>query len=254
MPIYSKSAWKPVPSSDSRLSTHIRAGWPLACLHAVAEATDHTIIYSPDLIWQHAIVLSDESSMQAFNETILPYRPIPLGLAINILFWGSVWWLVITGIAWVWRDIRHADSLPEIRSGDSAEPFVMPEHVLCPRCGYDQRGIIAQWTDACPLQGTCTECGLQYEWLDLLKPWCVENASSQYRLVRRMIGTFVRSVLAPWRFWREIRITHEHRWRHMAAYLCAGHWHVSACCAEQRRHGGEELEDTGFCTRDDFQR
>ena len=37
-------------------------------------------------------------------------------------------------------------------------------HRDCPRCGYDLSGEIATWTEACPVRGLCTECGLEFAW------------------------------------------------------------------------------------------
>lgn len=49
----------------------------------------------------------------------------------------------------------------------------------CPRCGYDLRGTIATWMQQCPLEGQCTECGLRFEWRELMSVrflmprWCI---------------------------------------------------------------------------------
>ncbi len=37
----------------------------------------------------------------------------------------------------------------------------------CPRCGYDQSGVITTWQDTCPLHGTCAECGLALAWREV---------------------------------------------------------------------------------------
>ena len=53
----------------------------------------------------------------------------------------------------------------------------MPE---CPRCGYDLRGITESWRNACPVDGRCAECGLEFAWRDVFAgdamapSWCVE--------------------------------------------------------------------------------
>ena len=83
----------------------------------------------------------------------------------------------------------------------------MPVHthssIQCPRCGYDQRGEVATWGDAWPLSGTCTECGLEFEWGPVLAPekfepaWCVEYAESRFGFLRNSSKTFWRS-LWPW--------------------------------------------------------
>jgi hypothetical protein len=54
-------------------------------------------------------------------------------------------------------------------------PSSSPHTPECPRCGYDQQGAVASWhadpaaeSAACPLTGTCSECGLVFAWPDLL--------------------------------------------------------------------------------------
>ena len=105
----------------------------------------------------------------------------------------------------------------------TGEPEAIPsdDPVRCPRCGYDQYGEIAQWTDRCPLESTCTECGLRIRWTDVLSPrrrgprWCVEYAAG----VRSFLGRGVCTLLLaywPWRFWSSLKMTHEIRWRGIA--------------------------------------
>jgi len=71
----------------------------------------------------------------------------------------------------------------------------------CPRCGYDLRGAVATWNDTCPMSGTCTECGLFFEWAELfsavfaMPPWCVEAAQRRRRLPGQAVATFARSWL-----------------------------------------------------------
>lgn len=81
--------------------------------------------------------------------------------------------------------------------------------VGCPRCGYDQRGVLDTWPDAdppaCPLTGVCSECGLTFAWGDVLVPgrvgprWCWERGEGAR--VGRLMSTAVRAVW-PGRFWR----------------------------------------------------
>ncbi len=40
--------------------------------------------------------------------------------------------------------------------------------ILCPTCGYDLRGTMGDWSRACPLRGVCSECGLQFEWAEMI--------------------------------------------------------------------------------------
>ena len=94
----------------------------------------------------------------------------------------------------------------------------------CPRCGYDLRGAVATWGDKCPMTGTCTECGLSFEWAELfsaafaLPRWCVEAPEPRRRLPRQALATFARSWL-PWPFWSALRMSHPSRWRRLVAYL-----------------------------------
>ena len=85
--------------------------------------------------------------------------------------------------------------------------------VRCPRCGYALRGEIKTWTDHCPVDGRCTECGLRFAWVDVFTPdlfgprWCVEFAPRR-RLAASVVSTWARS-LWPWPFFRALRMTHE---------------------------------------------
>lgn len=96
--------------------------------------------------------------------------------------------------------------------------------VHCPRCGYDQRGAIVTWTETCPLEGTCSECGLKFEWPELLSDhvrwprWCVEFATGLLVFPIRAATTLAFTVW-PWGFWRSLRMHHEIRWRRIIAYL-----------------------------------
>lgn len=79
--------------------------------------------------------------------------------------------------------------------------------IECPRCGYDVTGTMSLWTESCPLEGRCTECGYEYQWAEVLgsmrrvPAWFFETA--QRRLIRSAISTSVRT-LAPWWFWRKV--------------------------------------------------
>lgn len=97
--------------------------------------------------------------------------------------------------------------------------------IRCPRCGYDLRGKVATWEDACPLAGTCTECGLTFGWAEVILPekfeptWCVEGCGrGAVRFIRSCIGTLARSFV-PWSFWRRLSMSHRIRPRRIAAYL-----------------------------------
>ena len=93
----------------------------------------------------------------------------------------------------------------------------------CPRCGYDQRGAISTWTESCPLNGVCSECGLEWRWAEVFNPrlhrprWCVEYGrviAFPWRCVKTLCVSFW-----PWRFWWGLQMSHEARWLRIAAYL-----------------------------------
>lgn len=82
----------------------------------------------------------------------------------------------------------------------------------CPRCGYDQSGVVASWTDECPMAGVCSECGLEFEWGDVLNrsrvllPWLYEHRRgySFFYAPRTMFRA-----IRPWKFWAEVQLHHE---------------------------------------------
>jgi hypothetical protein len=95
--------------------------------------------------------------------------------------------------------------------------------IRCPRCGYDQRGVVATWNETCPLNGVCSECGLHFGWCDVLVPerfepqWCVEYASRLQGVPWAACKTFVRSFW-PWGFWTRLQMSHRIRWLRLGMY------------------------------------
>src|SRR5262245_53782582 len=84
---------------------------------------------------------------------------------------------------------------------------------LCPRCGYDQSGAIAAWERAgpgrCPLDGRCTECGLEFAWRDLLNPEYARRGTFFEHARTGLAGAFARTwvrCLWPWSLWRWVRM------------------------------------------------
>ncbi len=94
----------------------------------------------------------------------------------------------------------------------------------CPRCGYDLRGTTALCSEACPLTGTCPECGVVCDFSEILSPklskpaWCVEYTPGWLRLPVRSLMTFAMTFW-PWGFWRSLKMTHEPRWRWVGLYF-----------------------------------
>jgi hypothetical protein len=99
----------------------------------------------------------------------------------------------------------------------------MAETPSCPRCGYDQRGVIDSWTRSCPLTGICSECGLEFAWRDLLderfkiKPWFFEHALRRH--VRSFFYTLWRS-LRPSSFWRWVRLEDDIDLHRLGIFAC----------------------------------
>lgn len=98
------------------------------------------------------------------------------------------------------------------------------DRVRCPRCGYDQRGVMNQWTTSCPLTGRCAECGLEFRWAELLVPekfaplWCVEYVrGGPFGIVRSCFGT-LRRAHWPWGFWKRLSMSHDVRWRRICIF------------------------------------
>lgn len=98
----------------------------------------------------------------------------------------------------------------------------------CPRCGYDLRGAqparADAGTDALPSRGRCSECGLDFAWIDVLDParhnvsWLYEHAPRRRGRLpspawRRAYVTFLRTLWPP-AFWHKVTVhTRVSRWR-----------------------------------------
>lgn len=82
---------------------------------------------------------------------------------------------------------------------------------ICPKCGYDQSGEIATWESQCPMEGRCPECGLEFEWADVMDPsrvdlgWYVEHAKTKRGMLRRTPGT-IKKLIFPNVYWRAVGV------------------------------------------------
>ncbi|MEX2219575.1 MAG: hypothetical protein WD749_12550 [Phycisphaerales bacterium] len=105
-------------------------------------------------------------------------------------------------------------------------PVAAPE---CPRCGYDQSGVVASWNTsappACPLDGVCTECGLEFRWADLISERLLHETRffevAQWQLTRSFVRTMV-TALRPRAFWRWVRMEHPISWVRLPSVPLAG--------------------------------
>ncbi|MCZ6835835.1 MAG: hypothetical protein O7G85_08685 [Planctomycetota bacterium] len=76
------------------------------------------------------------------------------------------------------------------------------------------------------MTGVCTECGLPFEWGELLcnrrvvPRWCVEYARG-WRLWPTAIKTLLVLYFRPRKFWRELKMVHEPRWGRLGMILLA---------------------------------
>ena len=80
----------------------------------------------------------------------------------------------------------------------------MAQTPTCPRCGYDLSGIVASWTNSCPLTGICSECGLKFRWGAVLMPLLRGTIELLDSAARPNIHCLLQSVLGcyrPWVLW-----------------------------------------------------
>lgn len=95
---------------------------------------------------------------------------------------------------------------------------------ICPKCGYDQSGIIATWGLACPLRGQCTECAYEFQWANVIDParvdllWYTEHIHRKRDLPYRSLQTLWR-LLFPNAFWREVGVHTRIRFRTLLLWL-----------------------------------
>ncbi|MCC7389253.1 MAG: hypothetical protein IT431_10840 [Phycisphaerales bacterium] len=95
---------------------------------------------------------------------------------------------------------------------------------ICPRCGYDQSGIVATWEDRCPVRGRCSECGLEFWWWQamaerVLGPaWSVEHGE---RLSPRRWARAYWAGLWQWGLWERFDLVARTRARRLAAFAVA---------------------------------
>lgn len=109
------------------------------------------------------------------------------------------------------------------KSSSAAHSAAVTSDPRCPRCGYALRGAVDTWKDSCPLGGICTECGLDFQWRDVMTPawaeprWCVEYGPPR-RIPLRALQSLLMTFL-PWKMWSQLQMHHEIRPARMAMYM-----------------------------------
>lgn len=94
---------------------------------------------------------------------------------------------------------------------------------FCPRCRHDVGGVRSAWREACPLHGTCPECGLTFRWGEAIDGvlaypwWTCEDARGPGSMIGRSIAQLlIASVGVPWMA-RSLRLEHRiQTWRLLA--------------------------------------
>lgn len=121
------------------------------------------------------------------------------------------------------------------------KPETRPPH--CPRCGYDQSGAMARWESSCDVAGTCPECGLHFDWADLLRedrarlPGFIEHPGHGGAwlgavFLGRALRTWLWTLFPP-RFFARVKMHHRFNLARMLLWLpalCAAMFLAAAAC------------------------
>lgn len=114
----------------------------------------------------------------------------------------------------------------------------------CPRCGYDLGGMIASWHDSCPLEATCSECGLVFECRRVLGSWYAPPRWSFEHALRLRPGAFTGTSqlsLFPQRLFAGLHLEHPIRPLRLVLFMAA--WAVLVHLA---LIGGRLYADSGW--------
>lgn len=125
-----------------------------------------------------------------------------------------------------------------------ADASSLSARAACPRCAYDLAGVVAAWPGGtAPQRGTCSECGLDFAWQDLLDPkrQRCSGLFEHARTAREQIRWFFRTLawmVWPGVYWSRVQMHHEARTRSLAVrllgavvvlHLLAGGVHALGC-------------------------
>jgi hypothetical protein len=109
-------------------ATMVEWGWPCRCVWGAMESHWRTKRESSLGLYVYFKQIDPSTTFTA----LLPYFPIPMGLALDTLVWAMPWWLGLFGVRSLRRHLR-----------------LRRNH--CPACDYDLR--------ATPASSPCPECG-----------------------------------------------------------------------------------------------
>lgn len=122
---------------------------------------------------------------------------------------------------------RYAPGVNETGPAAAGVPGRTPG---CPRCGYDLTGLVGTWRGECPLEGRCSECGLDFAWRNVLSArewaprWSYEHGLRAGPI--RLLKTAARA-LWPWALWRgltiELRVARGRLWLLVVPFLLVLH-------------------------------
>ena len=79
--------------------------------------------------------------------------------------------------------------------------------LFCPRCGYDVSGVVPTWKEQCPLEGTCSECGLVFVWVKIFRPERLHPAWSFEHVKTKRVRAWFKTVFiatGPRKLWGEM--------------------------------------------------